>query len=118
MPDSPWRIGARAGLGDGRFNTISVSSSVAVMCYATPDTKIVAFGVGFDLLGTINQDSHPRETWNETFYGPSFRVAVEKAGMLLEGYVSYGVRGSRAHGDTPQEYAAVSGFNLSYLWGR
>lgn len=113
---SPWRVRARAGFGDGRYDTLSVAGSVATLYYAVPET--LAVGVGFNLLGTINKNSHPRETWNEQFYGPSVRVVVERAWLSLEVFVSFGVHGTRAPGDTPEEYATVTGFNLSYLWGR
>lgn len=113
---SPWRVRARAGFGKGRYETLAVAGSLATMYYAVPET--LAVGVGFDLLGTINKNSHPRETWNEQFYGPSVRIAVEGAGLSLEGFVSFGVRGTRAPGDTPEEYATVTGFKLFYLWGK
>mgnify|MGYP001566210462 CR=1 FL=1 len=115
---SPWRVRARVGVGEGSYDTIAAVGSLAIMCYAVPGTKTMAVGVGLDLLGTINKDSHPRETWNERFYGPSVRVSAEKAGMLVDISVSYGVRGTRAPGDTPEEYAMVGGASISYLWGK
>lgn len=114
--ESLWRVRARAGFGQGRYRTVSVAGSLTAMYYIAPE--MLALGIGLDYVGTMNKDSHPRETWNEQFYGSSFRVAVERAGLSLEGYVSYGVRETRAPGSTPEKYATTTGFNLSYLWGR
>lgn len=113
---SPWRVRARAGFGSGRYDTLAVAGSVAATYYVVPE--MLAVGLGWDMLGTINKGSHPRETWNEQFYGPSFRVVVERAGLSFEWFVLAGVRETRAPGDTPEEYAVTTSFNLSYLWGR
>lgn len=113
---SPWRLRARAGFGSGRYDTLAVNGSLAVMYYAVP--KILAFGVGLDLLGSINKDSHPRETWNEQFYGGGFRASLEVSGFMMEWVFSAGMAGSRAPGDTPEEFSFTTGVNFSYLWGR
>ncbi len=112
---SPWRIRARAGLGVGRYDTMAISGSLAIM-HVVPQFGV---GIGVDGLTTIDQKAHPRETVEEQFLGASFRTSYEHRDFMLEWVVfSAGMHGSRVPGDTPQEFAFVTNASLTYLWGR
>lgn len=113
---SPWRVRARLGFGEARYNTRAVSGSLALM-RRIPSTDW-HLGVSVDGLATINENTHPRETVKEGFGGVSGRLAYEQGNFLLEGFVSWGEHGTRAAGDTPEELGFFGGVTLTYMWGR
>mgnify|MGYP001588022137 CR=1 len=114
---SPWRVRARLGFGEARYNTRALSGSLAIM-WRFFETNW-HMGVSVDGLATIDKNTHPLETVEEQFGGVSGRIAFEQGNFLLEGFVSWGAHGTRAPGDTPEELGVFGGgVTLSYMWGR